>query len=348
MGSRQSIDINGLSIGGNSPVRVESMLKTPLNDLGGCAAETEELKKEGCELLRVSFSDLSLESNLSKLIKTSDMVFMADIHFDHRLALAALNAGCLAVRINPGNMDSRARVLEVIRAARDRGSAIRIGANGGSLNNRHIAEANGDRAAALVLAVEEQLNILIYNDFDRIIISAKSSSIHDTLRANFMLSRKYPFPVHIGITEAGGGIAGIVKGSAGITLMLAQGIGDTLRVSLTAPGTEEVRTGYHILRALGLRQRGYNIISCPACGRRRVDVAELLRTVTGLLPADICDGITIAVMGCEVNGPREAAGADLGIAGTPDGFVLFRRGKPVCTGKLENIKAELLKVIETL
>ncbi|MCE5201402.1 MAG: (E)-4-hydroxy-3-methylbut-2-enyl-diphosphate synthase [Synergistaceae bacterium] len=348
MGSRKIINIDGLVIGGISPVRVESMLKTPLSDLPGCISEIEELDKEGCELARVSLPDLSLCDNFKKLIKTAHITLMADIHFNHRLALAALDAGCRSIRINPGNMDSHTRTLDVIKAAQYNGAVIRIGANGGSLNNRQIKEAGGDRAAALVLAVDEQIRVLLDNDFDKIIISAKSSSVPETLLANTILSGKYPFPIHIGITEAGGGLSGVVKGSAGITLLLAQGIGDTMRVSLTAPGTDEVKVGYHILRALGIRQRGYNLISCPTCGRKRVDVAELSQIVSKLLPEGIKDGLTIAIMGCEVNGPREAAGADLGIAGTPDGFVMFRRGRPVYTGSMENMRAELLKILDTL
>lgn len=349
MGSIKTVNIGGITIGGDAPVRVESMLKTPLMDIEGCAAEIENLAAEGCELVRVALPDISFLNNLRKIITSSKVPVMADIHFDHRLAIAAIDSGCRAIRINPGNMSNEAGIIEVIKLAKEAGTVIRIGANGGSLNNAQIEQAKGDRSAALILAVEEQLRTLIDNGFDSdIIVSAKSSSIPETLRANAVLSQRYPFPIHIGITEAGSGIQGTVKGSSGIAIMLAQGIGDTIRVSLTAPGIEEVRTGYHILRSLEIRRRGYNLISCPTCGRKRVDVLKLSAMVAELLPPDIRDGTTIAVMGCEVNGPREAAGADLGIAGTPEGFIIFRKGLPICLDKIENLKERLLEALKNI
>lgn len=346
MGSRRTVDIKGLTIGGNSPVRVESMLKTPLSDQEGCAAECDDLRKAGCELIRVSFPDLSLAPSLAKLNDLSSVPLMADIHFNHKLAIAALESGCASIRINPGNMNDRKGLKDLVTLAGSLRAVIRIGANGGSISSKQLDIAAGDRAAALAYAVEEQLCLLADNSFDNVIISAKSSSVTETVRANSLLARKYPFPVHIGITEAGSGNAGIVKGASGISLMLAQGIGDTVRVSLTGPSPEEVRTAYQILGALEIRQRGYNIISCPTCGRKRIDVLKLVEEVVSLLPDDAADGTTVAVMGCEVNGPREAASADLGIAGTPDGFVMFRRGRHVCNDTLNNLKKRLLEELE--
>lgn len=349
MGSKITVDIDGLKIGGSNPVRVESMLKTRLTDIEGCLRETEALRRRGCELARVAFPEMSLEPALKSLVSRSNLRLMADIHFNHKLALAALDAGCRAIRINPGNMSVASGTAEVVRAAKGCGAVIRIGANSGSLNNEQMAETGGDRGAALALAVGEQLKILLDNGFDRdVILSAKSTSVSETVRVNYMLSQRYQFPLHIGITEAGSGTSGIVKGAVGIGLMLSQGIGDTLRVSLTSPGTEEVDTGYHILRALGIRERGYSMISCPTCGRRRVDVAELSEEVRSMLPDDLPDGFTVAVMGCEVNGPREAAGADLGIAGTPDGFVMFSKGKIVCSAPMSELSTELKKVVKNI
>ena len=348
MGSRKIINIDGLKIGGHNPVRVESMLKTPLRDLDGCLQETDALLQNGCELARVSFPDMALTDNFRKLIANSKLRLMADIHFNYKLALAAIDAGCKAIRINPGNMSGQGAVKEVIKAAQQAGTVIRIGANGGSLNNMQLDKTKGDRGAALVLAVEEQLRILLDNAFERTIVSAKSTSVPETVRVNTLLSQKYPFPVHIGITEAGGGLPGVVKGAIGIGLMLSHGIGDTLRVSLTGPGVDEVKTGYDILRALELRKHGYNFISCPTCGRKRIDVAKLSDRVKNILPKDLPDGITIAVMGCEVNGPREAAGADLGIAGTPDGFVMFKHGEPVCSDTIDKLEDKLLQMIKTI
>lgn len=348
MGSRNSVEIKGLLIGGASPVRVESMVKIPLSDTDGCLNECETLAKEGCELIRVSLPDIGLAPNMKVLNERSPIPIMADIHFNHKLAIAALESGCASIRINPGNMSDKKGTEDVIRLAQEMNSVIRIGANGGSVSRAQLEHAKGDRAAALAYAVEEQVQILLENSFENIIISAKSSSVTETVRANSILSQKYPFPVHIGITEAGSGTSGIVKGAAGISLMLAQGIGDTIRVSLTAPSVEEVRAGYRILGALEIRERGYSIISCPTCGRRRIDVARLINEVETLLPEGIRDGTTIAVMGCEVNGPKEAAGADIGIAGTPDGFVLFRKGKPVCNDIVKNLKKRLLEEIGRL
>lgn len=335
MGSARSVTINGLKIGGGAPVRVESMLKSRLTDLAACIGETERLRDAGCELARVALPDSALAPAFASLVRESRLTLMADIHFDHRLALAAIEAGCPSVRINPGNMSGAARLADVVAAAKERGVVIRIGANGGSLGNSQLERCGGDRGAALVLAVEEQLRPLLDMDFTRIIISAKSSSIAETVRANAILAGRYPFPLHIGVTEAGNGNSGVVKGAAGISLMLAQGIGDTLRVSLTAPGEEEVETGYNILKALGLRSRGWELVSCPTCGRRRVEVAELVERLKKILPPSAASGLTVAVMGCEVNGPKEAAGADLGVAGCPDGFIVFKKGAFLCRGSMD-------------
>ncbi|MDR3280621.1 MAG: flavodoxin-dependent (E)-4-hydroxy-3-methylbut-2-enyl-diphosphate synthase [Synergistaceae bacterium] len=335
MGSSRQINIGGLKIGGNAPVRVESMLKTRLEDMDGCLEELKCLKRSGCELARVAFPDESHIARFSRLIAASEIPIMADIHFNHKFAIAALDCGAESIRINPGNMTDRAGLESVLSSARANGAAIRIGSNGGSLSGGQLAASGGDRVTALVNAVAEQLGVLADAGFDDIIISAKSSSVTETVRANFILSGRYDFPLHIGITEAGPGIHGAVKSAAGLGILLAQGIGDTMRVSLTGDSKTEVDVAYTILRSLGLRERGMNLISCPCCGRRRVDVGELVELAKGLLPDELPDGFTVAVMGCEVNGPREAAAADIGIAGTSGGFVLFRRGKAVASGGID-------------
>ncbi|MCC8178809.1 MAG: (E)-4-hydroxy-3-methylbut-2-enyl-diphosphate synthase [Cloacibacillus sp.] len=338
MGSRKSVSIEGLKIGGGAPVRVESMLKTRLTDIAGGTAETAKLAAAGCELARVALPEESLAAPFAELIKKSPLPLMADIHFDHRLALVAFRAGCRAIRINPGNMSGSAGLAEVTAAAKDLGAVIRIGANGGSLNNAQLERSGGDRGAALVLAVDEQLKMLLENKFEDIIISAKSSSVKETARANAILANRWPFPLHIGITEAGCGNSGIVKGAVGIGLMLAQGIGDTIRVSLTSPGEEEVETGYNILQALGLRSRGWQLVSCPTCGRRRIEVAVLVEKLRAVIPPTANNGMTIAVMGCEVNGPKEASGADFGVAGSPNGFIVFKKGAFLCRGEMEDFE----------
>ena len=338
MGSVKAVSAAGVKIGGGAPVRVESMLKSRLTDVSSCISETEALLSSGCELARVALPEAALAAPFAELVKQSRLPLMADIHFDYRLALAALEAGCRAIRINPGNMNSVQGVREAVAAASAAGAVIRIGANGGSLSNIQLEKTNGDRGAALVLAVEEQLAILTGQGFENIIISAKSSNIAETVRANSILAQRWPFPLHIGITEAGCGLYGTVKGAVGIGTMLSQGIGDTIRVSLTQPGVEEVETGYAILAALGLRTRGWQLVSCPTCGRRRIEVASLVERLRRLIPSASLNGTTIAVMGCEVNGPREAANADIGIACSPEGFIVFKKGNFVCNGLMEDFE----------
>ncbi|NCC56958.1 MAG: 4-hydroxy-3-methylbut-2-en-1-yl diphosphate synthase [Synergistales bacterium] len=339
--SRRSVSIGGLRVGGGAPVRVESMLVSPLSDGDEAYEELMALVNVGCELARVAFPQREDFGRLKKLNASSPIPLMADIHFDYRLALLAIEAGCRAIRINPGNLGGRNGLCEVVSAARDSDVVIRIGANSGSVNNDQLRRASGDRALALVAAVEEQLEQLLDEGFEALILSAKSSSVHETLRANLDLASRHDFPFHIGITEAGPGLRGLVKSSVGLGLILSQGVGDTLRVSLTGPTCQEVEAGYALLRSLGLRCRGADLISCPTCGRRRVDVESLVRRMEPLLPS-LPDGWTVAVMGCEVNGPREASHADVGVAGSPRGLLLFRRGIPLGEIPLESFEEVLL------
>jgi (E)-4-hydroxy-3-methylbut-2-enyl-diphosphate synthase len=348
MSSSKRVAIGKLEFGGGAPIRVESMLKSRLEDVDCCIAELAALKEAGCELARAAFPDESLSKNLGRLARESEIPLMADIHFNHKLALAAIDCGCASIRINPGNMNGRDGLASVVSAAKANGSVIRIGANGGSLSSRQIDSHDGDRAGALVAAVEEQLIPLMDMGFGDVIISAKSSSVPETVRANFMLSQRYPFPLHIGITEAGSGMDGAVKSAAGLGVLIAQGIGDTMRVSLTGESVAEVEAAYSILRSMEVRSHGVNLISCPCCGRRRVDVGDLVGRVKSLLPRDMPDGLTIAVMGCEVNGPKEAAAADIGIAGTQKGFVMFKKGRPVASGDISQLEEILKKEFSSL
>ena len=340
------VAIQGLKIGGSAPVRVESMLKIALTDIEGCVSQCERLTLAGCEMARVALPDAGLAQNLNKLIQRTSLRLMADIHFDPDIAISAMKNGCSSVRINPGNM-STFKLSEMIKAAKDMDVVIRIGANGGSLGNSHMQKANGDRALALFYAVEEQAEILISNDFNKnIILSAKSSNLPETIRANSLISKKYNYPLHIGITEAGYGVEGVVKGAVGIGIMLSQGIGDTLRVSLTDEPEHEVRAGYAILNALQIRERGVSIISCPTCGRRRIEVKELLKIIEPLIK-EIPEGVikNFAVMGCEVNGPREAKHADFGIAGTPAGVVVFKKGEIIGTFSVQELPGVIRKYL---
>lgn len=348
MHGKRTVSIDGLEIGGNNPVRVESMLKTPLSDLNACLKETEELLISGCELVRVAFPDLSLSDNLKKIVELSRLKIMADIHFNSILAVKALELGCRSIRINPGNMSNSIRIKEIIELAKCTNSVIRIGANAGSLSNKQIRDARGNKSVALFNAVEEQLTLLHEYNFSDIILSAKSSDVLDTVRANMLLSQKYAYPIHIGITEAGEGHSGIIKSAVGIGILLSQGIGDTIRVSLTEHPVKEVESAYHILRSLQIRKRGYNFISCPTCGRKRIDVKKLTQLVQENLPKNLPDGTTIAIMGCEVNGPREASEADIGIAGTPEGFLLFKKGQHICTETIDKLPEILKKIISAI
>lgn len=336
--------VGGLTIGGGAPIRVESMLKQPLSDEDGCRSELEGLVAEGCELVRAAFPDIALQDSLKAIVAGSAIPVMADIHFDYRLALAAIEAGCPAIRVNPGNLGGKNGLREVVHAARDRGVVIRIGANSGSLNRDQIEKAEGDLGRALFLAVQEQLEMLVEFDFLDVILSAKSTSVTETLRANSLLSDRYPFPLHVGITEAGPGVEGNIRSAVGLGVLLAQGRGDTLRVSLTGPAREEVRAGYSILRALEIRERGARLVSCPTCGRRKLDVQGIAQQVQPLLPL-LPDGFIVAVMGCEVNGPREAQHADIGVAGSPNGAIIFKKGKVLRECPVENLIGLLKEMI---
>ena len=346
MNSKRQVYINGLTIGGNAPVRVESMLKISLDKREECTAQCERLIKSGCEMARAALPDAKYSGDLKALVESTNLVIMADIHFDPALAILAMEAGCKAIRINPGNMPLN-RLNDVIACAKSLGVVIRIGANGGSVSQSQLDEANGDRAKALFIAVREQAELLLKNNFTNLILSAKSSSVPECVRANELIAESYPdFPMHIGLTEAGPGDGGVVKGTACISALLMKGIGDTLRVSLTDEPEREVRVGYEILKALELRTRGVNLISCPTCGRRRADVMRLVKIVEPLLEK-LPDGVSVAVMGCEVNGPKEARHAKFGIAGTPGGAVLFREGKSLGEypfSELEKVLPDFLKI----
>lgn len=350
MNSKRQVNINGLIIGGDAPVRVESMLKVSLDKRDECIAQCERLIRSGCEMARAALPDEKYADDLKHLVEHTKLAIMADIHFDPALAILAMEAGCKAIRINPGNMILE-RLNDVVTTAKNLGVVIRIGANGGSVSEDQLRQAEGDRAKALFIAVCEQAELLLRNDFTNMILSAKSSSVTECVKANVLISEKYPeFPMHIGLTEAGPGDGGIVKGTACISQLLSKGIGDTLRVSLTDEPEREVRVGYEILKALELRTRGVNLISCPTCGRRRADVRRLVRIVEPMLEG-MPDGVSVAVMGCEVNGPKEARHAKYGIAGTPKGAVLFREGKLFGEyefNELEEILPKFLGLTESL
>lgn len=338
--SRQ-VSIGPLKVGGDAPIRVESMLKSGYGDEGGMLRELEALAACGCELVRISLPSHDQVEAFRRLVSRSPLPVMADVHFDHRLAIAAVESGASSIRINPGNLGPE-RLKEVVEVAAQARVPLRIGANSGSLSRRHWEAGRGDEAMSLVSATMEHVLALEELGFQEMIISAKSTDPMVTLRANLELSKLRDYPAHIGVTEAGLGKGGLIKSAVGIALMLYNGVGDTIRVSLTAPSVEEVEAGYWILQSMGLRRRYADVVSCPTCSRRRIDLSfmgDLLSFVLPMLPPDV----TFAIMGCEVNGPQEASSADLGIAGTAGGVVVFRRGKAVARFELDGSSLEDLK-----
>ncbi len=341
------LEIGPISLGGGSPVRVESMLKKPLSSYDEALEQMMSLANSGCEMVRVAFPSLSDCENLARLIKDSPVAIMADIHFDPLLAEAAITAGCRSIRINPGNMGSPEKLDRVISMSKAEGVVIRIGANSGSVSPRQLKDAGGNRAAGLALAVEEQLKALQDRDFQDVILSAKSTDVMETVEANRILFDRYgdAYPFHIGITESGSGAAGIAKSASGIAILLSLGIGDTIRVSLSDRPEEEVYVGYEILKSLGLRKIGPEIISCPTCGRKKLDVVAVLPEIRPLLWG-LPDGFKVAIMGCEVNGPQEARHADVGVAGSPSEAVFFKKGEIVDRRPLSELAKGMSLLLE--
>ena len=322
----RSISVGGVVIGGGAPVVVQAMTKTDTRDVRATSAEVRRLERAGAEIVRLAVPDRAAALALRDIRKKVHVPLIADIHFDHRLALAALDAGVDGLRLNPGNIGSREKVREVVRAAAARRAPIRIGVNSGSLEKDILARAGGVTAAAMVESAMRHVRLLEDLDFRLIKISLKASDIPRTLEAYRLLAGRVKYPFHAGITEAGRLLAGSVKSAAGLALLLAEGLADTVRVSLTAPPEKEVFVAWQILQSMGVRVRGANFVSCPTCGRCEVDLmtlaARVEKAVLGLRAP-----LTVAVMGCMVNGPGEAREADIGLACGRGSGVIFRKGK---------------------
>lgn len=327
-GNSREVRLGTLRIGGGAPVMVQSMTNTDTRDAAATVAQIRRLAAAGCEAVRVAVPDEAAVRALPAIREGSPVPLIADIHFDYRLAIAALEAGLEGLRINPGNIGSAAHVDRVVDAARAHGAALRIGVNGGSLEKPLLARFGGPCPEALVESALGHLRLLERRGFYNVKISLKSSSVLDTIAAYRRMRAVCDCPLHIGVTEAGGSMRGTVKSAVGLGILLHEGIGDTLRVSLTADPVEEVAVAWEILRALGLRARGPELISCPTCGRTEIDLFALLRAVEERL-AGTAVPIKVAVMGCVVNGPGEAREADIGLAGGRDKGIIFRRGEVV-------------------
>jgi (E)-4-hydroxy-3-methylbut-2-enyl-diphosphate synthase len=324
----QQIHLGGLAIGGGAPISVQSMCSTDTRDIQATLAQIERLRGAGCEIIRCAVPDRPAAEALAAIKRDCGLPLIADIHFDYQLALTALQAGVDGLRLNPGNIGARWKVEEVVKACAERQAPIRIGVNGGSLEKELLEKYGHATAEAMVDSALGHIRILEDLNFRQIKVSLKASDIRRTVQAYRLLAGRVDYPLHIGITEAGTTWSGAIKSAVGLGVLLHEGIGDTLRVSLTGDPVEEVRVGFEILKSLGLRQRGPVFVSCPTCGRCQIDLIAIAEEVEIRL-RDLPRPLTIAVMGCVVNGPGEAREADLGIAGGKGQGLLFRHGEVV-------------------
>uniref|UniRef100_A0A7V4G7B4 4-hydroxy-3-methylbut-2-en-1-yl diphosphate synthase (flavodoxin) n=1 Tax=Desulfobacca acetoxidans TaxID=60893 RepID=A0A7V4G7B4_9BACT len=341
------IFIGPVQIGGGAPVSVQSMTNTDTRDATATLAQVERLAAAGCELVRLAVPDQEAVTAFADIKAASPVPLIADIHFNYRLALAALEAGADAIRINPGNLGGLEKTRLVVEACRRRGVPLRLGVNAGSLEADLLAKYGAPTAEALAESALRWVTVFEDWGFHDFKISLKSSDVITTIKAYRELSRRVDYPLHLGVTEAGGLIAGTVKSALGIGLLLAEGIGDTLRVSLTRDPVEEVRVGYEILRALRLRERGVELISCPTCGRCEIDLFRLAEEAERRL-LNVATPLKVAIMGCVVNGPGEAREADVGIAGGKKVGILFKKGELVRKVPEEELLAALLAEVAAL
>lgn len=344
--SRQ-IQVGSVAVGGGAPVSIQSMTNTPTHDVEATLGQIRALAAAGCDIVRVAVPDMAAAKAIGALKAGSPLPLVADIHFDYRLALEAAAQGIDKIRINPGNIGSPDRVKAVADACRTRGIPIRIGVNGGSLEKDLLAKFGGPTPEALVESALGHARLLEQFGFRDICISLKSSHVPTTMRAYQLMAARYDYPLHLGVTEAGTPELGILKSAAGIGGLLALGIGDTFRVTLTADPVEEIAAARQILKAIGLRREGPELIACPTCGRTQIDLIPMARQVEELLKG-VDKPITVAVMGCAVNGPGEASHADVGIAGGKGEGVLFQHGRIVGKVPEDQLVPALMKLIETL
>ena len=328
MGSRLQVSVGGVPVGGGSPIVVQSMTNTRTDDVEATLGQIRALATAGADLVRCAVPDTAAAAAIPRLVEGSPVPLIADVHFDHTLAVAALRGGVAGVRINPGNIGGRENVREVVEAARERGAVIRVGVNSGSLQRDLREQEERDPAGALVQSAVRHCALLEELEFHAIKVSVKSSSPVVTIAANRLAAERMPYPLHLGVTEAGTRWAGSIRSAVAIGTLLAEGIGDTIRVSLTGDPVEEVRVALEILRTLELAPRGPRVIACPTCGRTRIDLEPLAIEVERRLN-DLGLDLEVAVMGCVVNGPGEARKADFGIAGGDGEGVVFAHGRPV-------------------
>ena len=343
----KQITVGGVPIGGGAPIPIQSMTNTPTHDADATVRQIEQLAAAGCDIVRVAVPDMAAAKAIGKIKERISLPLVVDIHFDYRLALECVAAGCDKVRINPGNIGEPERVKAVANACAQKGIPIRIGVNGGSLEKPLLAKYGGVTPQALVDSAFGHIALLNRYDFDDICVSLKSSSVPLTMRAYQLMSQQSDYPLHLGVTEAGTMKMGTLKSAAGIGGLLGLGIGDTLRVTLTADPVEEIYVARDILKAVGLRKEGPDLIACPTCGRTKIDLIPLAQQVEERLK-DVTKPITVAGMGCPVNGPGEASAADVGIAGGNRFGLLFRQGKVIKKVPQEDLLDELMALIQEI
>jgi len=343
----RKIRIGDIYIGGDAPVAVQSMTNTDTRDVSATVDQIKRLEEAGCDIVRVAVPDSEAAEALKRIRKSIRIPLVADIHFDYRLALASIENGADKIRINPGNIGGTEKVRKVVEAAKARGIPIRIGVNSGSLEKHILAKYGAATPQAMADSAMGHVRMLEDLGFHDIVISLKASNVPVTIESYRLMSAMTDYPLHIGVTEAGTLFSGMVKSAAGIGCLLAEGIGDTLRVSLTGDPVEEVRVGIEILKALDLRRTGVELISCPTCGRTRIDLIKIANEVEKRL-AGCSKPIKVAVVGCAVNGPGEAREADIGIAGGVGEALLFKKGRIIRKIPQERIVDELLEEIERM
>ena len=341
----REVRVGDVKIGGNNPISVQSMTNTDTRDVEKTVAQIKRLEEVGCDIVRVAVVDMDAAKSISKIKEQVNIPIIADIHFDYRLALEAIEQGVDGIRINPGNIGSIERVKAVVEKCKERDLKIRIGVNGGSLEKELLKKYGSPTAEALVESAMGHIKILEDLDFHNIVISLKSSDIYTAVGAYELMSQKVDYPLHIGITEAGGVRAGTIKSSIGIGSLLLKGIGDTMRISLTGDPIEEVKVGKDILRSLNLLNDKIKIVSCPTCGRCNIDLINIANEVENKIQ-DLDKNMTVAIMGCVVNGPGEAREADIGIAGGKGQGILFKKGEIVRKIPADKLVEELLDEID--
>lgn len=339
------LTLGGVPIGGGAPIAVQSMTKTDTRDVKATVRQIRGLQRAGCEVIRLAVPDMEAAGVLGEIKSRINIPMVADIHFDWRLALEALRQGVDGLRINPGNIGANWKLKELVAALKDRPVPVRVGVNAGSLGKDLLKKYGHPCAEALVESAERHITLLEDMGYSRIKVSLKASGVVPTLDAYRLFSKKHRYPLHVGVTEAGPLFQGLIKSAMGIGMLFADGIGDTVRVSLTSRPSDEIRAAYEILRALDLRQRGVEIVSCPTCGRTCVDLKGLVKKVEFRLKS-VESPVSVAVMGCVVNGPGEAREADFGIASGKGEGMIFRKGKVVRTVPEDRLVDELVEIIK--